>query len=459
VTVLNGRKVHVAPFYNQRGEQVAQHIRTGGKDFPWIGNQKNLQLFGQKLWRDGGKMVVVTEGELDAMSLSQAYGNKWPVVSITGANCGRKEIAHNLEWLSKFETVVLMFDMDEPGQAAAQECALILEPGKVKIAHLPRKDANEMLMANEVKELIDAVWGAKEFRPDGIVAGQDLWELVSEEDNFHTARYPWEPLNVMLRGLRSAELVTVTGGSGIGKSAIVREISYALIEQGESVGMLMLEESVKRTALGMMGLAAMKPLHISKDDVTEEDLRRSFTETLGTGRLFLYDHFGSTGVDNLLAKVRYLARGFGCKWIVLDHLSIIVSGLGDGDERRLIDNAMTALRTLVQELDIGLILVSHLKRPPGDRGHEEGARTSLGQLRGSHAIAQLSDIVIGAERNQQDADNPNQTLLRVLKNRFTGEVGEAGLLLYDQDTGRLESTGDTDNNVGAFGDEEEPLPF
>jgi twinkle protein len=134
--------------------------------------------------------------------------------------------------------------------------------------------------------------------------------------------------------------------------------------------------------------------------------------------------------------VRYLAKSVGCGWVVLDHLSIVVSGLGDDDERRLIDNAMTSLRTLVEETGIGLILVSHLKRPQGNKGHEEGAVTSLSQLRGSHAIAQLSDAVIGLERDQQ-SETPDVTTVRVLKNRFSGQTGPAGLLAYNHATGRL----------------------
>jgi len=106
---------------------------------------------------------------------------------------------------------------------------------------------------------------------------------------------------------------------------------------------------------------------------------------------------------------------------------------------------MTMLRTLVEETGIGLFVVSHLKRPEG-KGHEEGAKTSLSQLRGSHAIAQLSDMVISMERDQQ-SDNPNLTTLRVLKNRFSGDTGEAGYLLYDKETGRLtETTMDFDIN-------------
>jgi twinkle protein len=213
--------------------------------------------------------------------------------------------------------------------------------------------------------------------------------------------------------------------------------------------MIMLEESTKRTALGLMGLYLNKPLHLDRNGISEEDLRSSFDATVGSGRVFLYDHWGSSDIDNLLSRVRFLARGCGCQWIILDHLSIVVSGLGDGDERRLIDNAMTSLRTLVEETGVGMFLVSHLKRPEG-KGHEQGAQTALSQLRGSHSIAQLSDMVIGLERDQQ-GDNSNVTTVRVLKNRFSGETGVAGYVHYDRETGRLSETDDP----GQFKDETE----
>jgi twinkle protein len=131
-----------------------------------------------------------------------------------------------------------------------------------------------------------------------------------------------------------------------------------------------------------------------------------------------------------------MITGCGCEYIFLDHLSIVVSGLESGDERRFIDNTMTRLRSLVEELKFGLLLVSHLRRPDG-RGHEEGGLTSLSQLRGSAGIAQLSDMVFGLERNQQDEEEPDVTRVRVLKNRWSGQTGVATSLEYGHDTGRL----------------------
>lgn len=449
---LNDKPVQIAN-YMQDGQVVAQKVRFKNKDFTFLGNTKKVGLYGQWLWRDSGRMVVVTEGEIDALSVSQLQNNKWPVVSVpNGAQGAKKSIQKNLEWLEQYETVIFMFDNDEPGIAAAKQCAQVLTPGKAKIASLPLKDANEMLVAGRGKEVIDAIWGAKVYRPDGIVSGSETWDSIINEDYVYSVPYPWDEMNEKTHGLRVGEITTFTAGSGIGKSQVTRELSHHLIKLGETVGIIALEENTKRTALGLMSIELNKSLHLSREGVSEDELKKAWEATVGNGKVFLYDHWGSIDSSNLLNRVRYLARGCGCRYVVLDHLSIVVSGIGDGDERRLIDNTMTELRSLVEETGVGLILVSHLKRPEG-KGHEEGAQTSLSQLRGSASIAQLSDMVIGLERNQQ-ADKPNLTTVRILKNRFSGETGVACYLSYDNDTGRMVPGSLFDDETGG-GEEEE----
>jgi len=202
---------------------------------------------------------------------------------------------------------------------------------------------------------------------------------------------------------------------------------------------MFLEESTRKTGLSLMSLAANKPLHLPDCESTQDEKDSAFEQTLGTNRVFLFDHFGSSDVDNIVNRVRYLAKVVGCSYIFVDHISIIVSAQNNGDERKAIDEIMTKLRMLVQETGVSLICVSHLKRPES-KGHEEGAATSLAQLRGSGSIAQLSDMVIGLERNGQadDATERNTTRVRVLKNRFCGITGKGCSLLYDLRTGRMD---------------------
>ena len=435
---MGGSPCQIANYYDNNRNLVAQKVRTPDKDFRFLGDTKAVGLYGDWLWRDKGKMIVICEGEIDALTVSQLQNNKWPVVSVPNGAAGAvKSIKKSMEWLCKYDSVVLMFDNDEPGRKAAVDCATALPPGKAKIANLPLKDPNEMLLAGRGSEVIDAIWGAKEYRPDGIVNASELWDDFSSNDDADCVPYPWEGLNELTRGLRKGELVTFTAGSGIGKSSVCREIAHDLLAKGETVGYIALEESVKRTLRGLVGIELNKPIHLDQEDVTNDELRTAFDRVCGNSRLFLYDHFGSLDSANLLDRIRYMSRGLDVDWIILDHLSIVVSGDDTiTDERRAIDVTMTKLRSLVEETGIGLILVSHLKRPEG-RGHEEGAKTSLAQLRGSASIAQLSDMVLGMERNQQDLEDKNKTVLRVLKNRFSGETGEATTLYYESKTGRL----------------------
>jgi len=432
----SGQPVQIAQ-YIKDGNVIAQKLRFPSKDFLILGDTKSLPLYGSHLWRDGGKMVTITEGEVDALTVSQLFGNKWPVVSVpNGAQGALKAFQNNLEWLEKFESVVILFDDDEPGRKAARECAMVLTPGKAKIGTIVGfKDANEALQQGEGKRVIDAIWGAKAYRPDGVVLGSDLWDTVLQEDINESTPYPWTGLNDKLLGIRRGELVVVTSGTGIGKSSVCREMVAHLVRAGKKVGLMMLEESVKRTARNLMGIHLNTPPYFWVDrGITEEQKREAFDATVA--KVVLFDHFGSVDPENLLARMRYMTKALGCEYVFLDHLSIVVSGLGEGDERRLIDNAMTSLRSLVEETQCSLFVVSHLRRPDGDRGHEEGATTSLAQLRGSHAIAQLADAVIGLERNQQ-GENPNELVMRVLKNRFTGDTGIAGALRYFKESGRL----------------------
>ncbi len=431
-----GETVQVATYTDERGRPVAQKIRTRDKTFSILGDAKRMRLFGQHLWRPQ-KRVLVTEGEIDALSYAEATDCKWPVVSVpNGAQSAARAVREQAEWLEKFDEVVFLFDQDEAGQAAAVECAEQLAPGKASIGVLPRKDANEVLVELGPGELSKAPWSARPFRPDGLVDGADLWDEVSKPDPITDAHYPWVELENVTHGLRRSEIVTFCAGSGIGKSSACRELAYHLLKQGETVGYVALEETTKRTALGIMSIDANVPLHLRPEGIPAPERKAVFDRTVGSGRFWLYDHWGSVQADTLISKLRALAKTCGCGWIVLDHISIVVSGLETQNERKDLDVAMTKLRALAEEVGVGIILVSHLKRVQG-RAFENGAQVQLSDLRGSAALEQLSDMVVAFERDQQAGDQSSAMTVRVLKNRFTGETGEAGVLRYDRETGRL----------------------
>ena len=234
---FKGTPVQIAPYHDEKGNLIAQHVRFPNKDFIWKGEFSNATLWGQHLWAEKGKRVIVTEGEIDAMSISQLQGNKWPVVSIpSGAQGARKAITKSLEWLESFEEVVLCFDMDEPGRKAVQEVAPLFSPGKARVVSMPLKDANDMLRTGRSQELISSLWSAKPFRPDGIVNGQDILETILKEPEVGL-ELPYPKLQEMTLGMRKGELWLFTAGSGIGKSTLVHELGYhMMMEHDKSIG-------------------------------------------------------------------------------------------------------------------------------------------------------------------------------------------------------------------------------
>lgn len=439
----DGKPAQYAYYYDpETRKPIGAKVRLADKKFSFIGDFKKAPLYGQWLWKGGGgKMVVITEGEIDALTVSQLQNLKWPVVSVkNGAAGAAKNILENMEWLDKFETIVLMFDMDEPGQKAAKECAELFDAGKVKIATLPFKDANECLQNDKGSAVISAMWNAEVYRPDGIICGDiiTVQQMMEQKVSCYLTGYP--KLDEMTGGLREGELTLLTAGSGIGKSTWAREIAYHLHQTyGLTIGNIFLEEGVEKTVKGYVGIdndIPLKLLRRTPEVLTPQQWEDSLNAVIRQ-RMYFYDHFGSLNSDHLINKIKYLRRACACNFIILDHISIVISGQTSSSEgeRRDIDILMTKLRSLIEATGVGIIGIVHLNSPEG-KPHEEGGRVTLKNLRGSGALKQLSDNVYALERDQQ-SEAKDTSQVRVLKCREDGDTGLCDTLLYNRETGRL----------------------
>lgn len=443
---------HLYPFYINH-EQCATKIRyIRDKRFSFEGTIQGSGLFGQNLFKEGGKYLTIVEGECDAMATYELLGSKWAVVSIKrGAASAVTDIKESIEYVESFDNVVICFDKDKAGEDAAKKVATILKPGKAKIVTLPNgyKDPNDMLNKGRHQEFTRAWWDAQVYTPSGIIRVADKQKEFLNREQKQSVPYPWDGLNKKLLGLRAGELVTLTGGTGLGKSSVTRELEHWLIkETNDNVGVIALEEDWKRTVDGILSIEANDKLYIdsTRNSYTENQLTNMFDRVFANDRVFIHAHFGANDIEEIFAKLRYLIVGCDCKWVVVDHLHMLVSSMLDGDERKAIDSIMHRLRSMVEETGAGIILVSHLRRVEGNKGHENGITVSLSHLRGSNSIAQLSDCVIALERNQQSDDDleSRTTNLRVLKSRYTGDVGNATSLVYNKDTGRLNEYEDSE---------------
>jgi len=472
ISLATAKKYNVKSTTNQNGD-VIQHfypyciasevtsykVRGEGKHFTWRGSSQGTGLFGESAFKDSGKFITLVEGECDAMAAYELLGSKWPVVSVkSGAAGAARDVKNSLEFLEKFDCVVINFDNDKAGREGAKAVARLLTPSKAKILTMPDdfKDANEMLRAKRAQAYVDAWWGAKLYTPSGVLNISEQKLDFNNREQRESIPYPWVGLNKKLYGMRRGELVTLTGGTGLGKSSITRELEHWLITHTkDNVGIIALEEDWRRTVDGILSIEANARLYIDqeREQFSEDDLNKYFDNIYGgenKDRVWIHSHFGITNIDEIFSKLRFLIVGCGCKWVFVDHLHMLVSSMSEGDERRAIDNIMTRLRSIVEETSVGLVLVSHLRRVDGNRGHENGISVSLSHLRGSQSIAQLSDCVIALERDQQsdDPEEANTTHMRVLKSRYTGDVGMGTHLLYDRETGRLRETFiDDDNEV------------
>ena len=461
---LKGQVIkHFYPYYNGHELSATKCRNSVTKDFFVQGSYNDTGLFGQQLFK-GGKYVTITEGECDAMAAYELLGSKWAVVSIKrGAQGAVRDIKESLEFFDNFENVIVAFDNDKAGKDAAVKVARLFKPGKARILTLPNgfKDPNDMLKSNRHKDFVEAWWSAKVYTPSGVI------NVTEQRDKFHNREkkksipYPYEGLNKKLYGLRQGELVTLTGGTGLGKSSVTRELEHWLVKQTQdNVGIIALEEDWRRTIDGILSIEANARLYIDqeREKFSKEELDKMFDilyDGENKNRVWVHSHFGTNDIDDIFTKLRFMIIGCDCKWVVVDHLHMLVSAVHEGDERRAIDTIMTRLRSLVEETGAGIILVSHLRRVDGNKGHENGIEVSLSHLRGSNSIGQLSDCVIALERNQQsdDPDEARTTRLRVLKSRYTGDVGMAARVIYDAETGRLSELTNEDIEFDNSGDE------
>ena len=449
------------PYYDAMGMRQAAKIRNLGKVFSTEGDFKDCVLFGMhtlsKAGSSKGDTIIVTEGEADALAAFQMANNISqsaktiskrgtpivPAISIkSGAASAERDFKNHLEFLEGFSRVFICLDSDSQGQKSVERCAKLLKPGKAFIVKLEHKDPCEYTKRGLSQEFVGHLKDAVCYTPAGICNASTNFEGLWSEQNQRSIDFPWTGLQSKTLGTRAREIVTWAAGTGVGKSSMLRELQHHYLKNTQSnIGVIALEESVDRTRRGILSVEASDRLHLNEvfKKYSKEEIKKYFDSTLGTGRVFIYDHFGSLEMEDLLNRVRYMVMGLDCQVIFIDHLSILISGLDITDERKAIDRTMTMLRQITEETGCAIHLVTHLRRLGGDRSHEEGVEVNLGHLRGSHGIAQISDTVISLERDTQ-SDDPvecNTTTLRVLKCRYTGDVGMCDRLFYEKATGRL----------------------
>ena len=444
-------EAHYYP-YTKNGKTTAYKIRQLPKDFRVAGDFKGVELFGQSTPGVGRNRVIVTEGELDALAVAQAMYEKsgkvfGSVVSIPSAS-NIKVLLEQREWIKSFKEIVLCFDQDEAGQQAVAQAAKMLPVGKVKIATLPEKDASDVLVKHGADALDSCIFNAKTWSPAGVIMGEKIWDEFTKRQSVESIPYPdcLAGLNEKLKGIRHGEITLFTSGTGSGKSTVIKEIILDLLAKtDDKVGLISLEESVGDTAEKFISMALERPV-MDPPPLSEEELRAGFDQVFGDERLVLLDHQGSVGDSSLIDKIEYMAQ-LGCKYMVLDHITIAVSEGSEGlSGNEAVDKIMSDLLKITKRYNIWLGLISHLRKSFSGKAFEEGNLATIDDIKGSGSIKQISFDIIAFARNlvaESEAER-NTVKFRVLKSRFTGLTGDADSAYYNAKTARLAHAGGFD---------------
>jgi twinkle protein len=431
-----GKPVQVTQHFDE-GRLVMQQLRTADKDFPIIGSLDEAPLAGQHLWERGGRRIVITEGAVDMLTVSQLQGNKWPVVSLpNGTKGARKAVSKQLEYLCTFEEVVLLFDNDEPGREAVAQCAALFPPGKCKVATTELKDANDMLLAGRGEEVIKAIWNAKTYRPDGIVTLSDIRQKMLEPKKLGLSWF-LPKLTELTYGRHWCHIYAFGAGTGVGKTDfLTQQMMHDMTVLNEPIGVFSLEQPPEETGERIAGKLAGKCFHIPDDGWTQEEKVAAIDQLEASGKLFLYDSFGATDWEVIQGHIRYLNHSEGVRIFYIDHLTALAAA--EDDERKGLERIMAQMSALAKELRIIIHLVSHLASPEG-KPHEEGGRVMIKHFKGSRAIGFWCHAMYALERNQQpEGDEERRTTFRILKDRFAGRAtGKTIMLDYNAQTSIL----------------------
>ncbi len=444
-------KDHWCFLFNQyyNGKLVKQKLRSATIkiDMKIIGDGSLKEMFGQSLFQAKfEKPIVIVEGEFDCAVVWQETG--YNCISVrNGAGGLIADIKNNIDYISKFPYVIIGMDNDVAGNTALEKLLENnpLEPGKLRIAKWPLKDANELLLSDRSIDIKKAIWNAEEFKPKDLYTPQDLIELALIKPKCGVDT-PWSDLTNSIMGWRENTIITIAAADGIGKTEIADEIIYALIEQQNKVWLYSCEQEPEETLRRQTGKTLNLPLHIPGMDWDATKMRDCINK-MGD-KLIMWRPEKSTGVEEFISKMRFAAIAYGVRYFLIDHLKGIESQMTD------VNNGMgrfiSDLKHFAKTNNACIILLAHVAKDKkqgkvgkDDESWNRGRVPTKENIYGSSAISAWSDVIIGASRNVESDSQLEScvTKLSILKNRLMGNRGQKSVYLkYVQDTGRLIQT-------------------
>lgn len=438
----------IFPFLLPSGELAMAKARKCGKDEnpkPTAGNCEAI-LFGWHTVPGDAREIIITEGEIDALSWS-AYGHNAMSVPYGGGK-GEKQkwIENDFERMERFERIYISTDMDGPGDEAAEEIASRLGRHRCYRVILPFKDANDCLVDGIPKEQMDqALVRAVNLDPEGLKGPMDyadrvkalFWPEPGKRTGYTT---PYGKLGDKLT-FRPGELTLWTGATGSGKSQIISDCCPHWVLEGSRICIASFEMHPAQTLRRMVKQAG------DVDRPTEAFLN-NILEYLDNG-LLLYERVGKSGVAPLLEIFDYARAKYGCDQFVIDSLMRLGIAADDyaGQEK-----AVFQIVDWTIQHNVHTHLVAHARKGEKGQGAPESEDVKGAMEIGANAFnilsvwrdrrheEQLNAAPEGSELRRELMEKPG-VLFNVAKQRngdFEGKIG----LWFDQGTYRYHSSHD-----------------
>jgi len=390
---------------------------------------KGDELFGMNLFPVGcSKIVTITEGELDALSVAQMLKNQYsnPVVSLPSATPSKKLWENCKEWLESFEKIVLSVDTDDAGNALADRMARLF-PNKVyRVIHGEYKDANDFLQAGKGKEFKNLWWKPVKHTPENILNTSDEFLKLYTDTPEHTY-YPTgiNALDDKILGLMQGHFTVFKAPTGIGKTELMRYMEYSMLQQGIPIAAWHLEETKLRSLLGLVSYEIGD--NLTRRDLIEEkgadDLVREAIVNITKDENFYQFYLGDgQGTDELIDQIRFFSQACDCKFVFFEPIQDVVVGTSDDSKEAMLADLSIRLSKLAAELNVGIVTIAHTNEN--------------GDPKYCKMIGQRASVIIDLNRDKEadTIEERNTTYLKVEKNRPCSEEGLAGMLRFSTDT-------------------------
>jgi len=434
--------------YKKQGELVGYKCRlVEGKKFWGIGRttSADADLFGwDKAIQSGTKRLYITEGEIDAMALFQILkdGNKGDyadinpaVVSlVNGSSSASKTLASVAKDLRQhFKEIVLVFDMDKPGQDAVEDSMKVIP--EAIVAALPAKDAAECLKEGRSKACFNAVvFNAKKPKNTRLVNARDLFIDAKKVPEWGFS-WPWKGITNLTRGIRLGETIYIGAGQKQGKSEVVNTLAaHCIREHKWKVLLAKPEEANVKSVKMVAGKMAGRIFHDPKIPFDEKAYDEAVKE-IGDS-LILINLYQHVGWETLKADIREAALE-GCKAIFIDPITNLTNGVNAADANTKLQEIAQELSAMALDLNVVIFIFCHLRNPDAGPPHERGGEVLSSQFAGSRAMARSCNLMLGIEGNR-DPNLPqherNIRQLVLLEDREFGENGRFHLY-WDSATG------------------------